>query len=100
MFAHTQLAARDDASDAGFQLTEIATDTAGITGRPSSVMTQVDPRIAHIAKWLLSVGDAVAVADVDNDGLQDVFLTHPLKDARDRVALYRNLGGFTINTSA
>ena len=46
-----------------------------------ALLDEVDPAIAHIAKWLLSVGDAVAAADVDGDGLQDIFLTHPLKDA-------------------
>ncbi|MDQ6685612.1 MAG: CRTAC1 family protein, partial [Pseudomonadota bacterium] len=42
----------------------------------------------------LSVGDAVAVADVDNDGLQDIFLTYPLKDVGSRAGLYKNLGNF------
>jgi hypothetical protein len=92
--AHAQLAMHEGAFDTDFQLVEVKADEAGIRGRPGTVMNEVDPRIAHIAKWLLSVGDAVAVADVDNDGLQDVFLTHSLKDARDRVALYRNLGNF------
>ncbi|HWU43120.1 MAG TPA: CRTAC1 family protein, partial [Bdellovibrio sp.] len=52
----------------------------------------LDPRIQHIAKWILSVGDAVAVADVDNDGLPDVFLTNMVKEKSQRAALYRNLG--------
>jgi enediyne biosynthesis protein E4 len=77
-----------------FALEEISTLGAGITSRQGNVLAQVDPRIAHIAKWMLSVGDAVAVADVNNDGLQDIFLTYPLKDAADRAALYRNLGNF------
>jgi Na+-translocating ferredoxin:NAD+ oxidoreductase RnfD subunit len=59
----------------------------------SDLLTKVDPRIAHIAKWPLSVGDAVAVGDYDGDGRQDVFLTYPLKRPQDRNALYRNLGG-------
>ena len=67
---------------------------SGTADRRAAVLERVDARIAHIAKWLLSVGDAVAVADVDNDGLQDLFLTNSLKDPRDRAALYRNLGGF------
>ena len=72
----------------------------GISSRPGNVLESVDPRIAPIAKWLLSVGDAVAVADVDNDGLPDLFLTYPLKDGRDRAALYRNLGGFRFERIA
>ncbi|MGZ3772812.1 MAG: FG-GAP-like repeat-containing protein [Pseudobdellovibrionaceae bacterium] len=52
----------------------------------------LDPRIQHVAKWILSVGDAAAVADVDNDGYQDVFLTNMAKKKSQRAALYRNLG--------
>lgn len=75
-----------------FQLTEIPALEAGVTSRQGDIFKRVDPRIAHISKWVLSVGDAGAVADVDNDGLQDFFLTYPLKDANDRAALYRNIG--------
>lgn len=84
----------DEAAAPGFELVEIDPRQAGIQSRPSQVLNEVDPRIAHVAKWVLSVGDAVAVADVDNDGLQDLFLTYPLKAAGDRAALYRNLGNF------
>lgn len=58
-----------------------------------TVLTDIDPRIQHVGKWVLSVGDAAAVADVDGDGLQDLFLTRPMKQAADRCTLYRNLGG-------
>lgn len=85
-------------ADAGylpnFTLTEVSAQAAGIESRRGQVLQSVDPRIANVAKWLLSVGDAVAVADVDNDGLQDIFLTYPLKDDGSRAGLYRNLGGF------
>ncbi len=76
-----------------FTLTEIKAEAAGIASRPGQVLQSVDPRIAPVAKWLLSVGDAVAVADIDNDGLQDIFLSYPLKDDGSRAGLYRNLGG-------
>lgn len=77
-----------------FALHSVDSAAAGIQSRQGDVLQRVDPRIAHIAKWMLSVGDAVAVADVDNDGLPDFFVTYPLKDSRDRAALYRNLGNF------
>ncbi len=91
---HGNLTASEGVFDVDFRLVEVDAATTGIVGRPSDMLERVDPRIHHIAKWLLSVGDAVAVADVDNDGLPDLFLTHSLKDPRDRAALYRNLGGF------
>ncbi len=68
--------------------------------RMSHTLEQVDPRIAHIAKWVLSVGDAVAVGDYDDDGLVDFFCTYPLKEAQFRNALYRNRGDFTFERVA
>lgn len=88
------LVAADDTLAPNFTLTEVSAEAAGIQSRPGRVLQSVDPRIANVAKWLLSVGDAVAVADVDNDGLQDLFLTYPLKDDTSRAGLYRNLGNF------
>ena len=64
----------------------------GIHTEMSDVLTRVDPRLAHIAKWVLSVGDAVAVGDFDGDGTLDLFLTNMLKRPEDRGALYRGLG--------
>lgn len=63
-------------------------------GTMGDTLTRVDPRIAHVAKWVLSVGDAAAVGDFDNDGLPDVFLTYPLKQADQRNTLLNNLGNF------
>jgi hypothetical protein len=83
-----------------FTLVEVQAAVAGITSRQGDIFEKVDPRIAHIAKWMLSVGDAVAVADVDNDGLQDIFVTYPLKAAEDRAALYHNLGNFRFERVA
>ena len=77
-----------------FALAKIDVDTSGFGAAPSDILTQVDPRLAHVGKWLMSIGDAVAVADVNNDGLQDVFLTYPLKAREYRAALYINMGNF------
>lgn len=86
--------AKDAQQLAGFQLNAIPSEHTRLLANPSTVLTEVDPRVAHIAKWILSIGDAVAVTDFDQDGLQDVFLTYPLKHSEDRAALYRNTGDF------
>jgi hypothetical protein len=57
-----------------------------------TVLTDIDPRLQHVGKWILSVGDAAAVADVDGDGFQDLFLTRPMKRTKDRCTLFRNTG--------
>lgn len=73
-----------------FHLDRVPASAAGLSSKPSDLLERVDPRIQHVAKWILSVGDAVAVGDYDSDGRPDLFLTNPLK--QDRGALYRNLG--------
>jgi len=81
------------AVDPGFRLVEIPSATSGIhvVIDPTS-LDLVDPRLRHIAKWLLSVGSSAAVADVDGDGGEDVLLTSPLAIATDRVGLWLNRG--------
>ena len=61
-----------------------------------TVLTDIDPRLQHVGKWILSVGDAAAVADVDNDGLQDLFLTRPMKRIGERCTLFRNTGNLVF----
>lgn len=53
---------------------------------------RLDPRVKSVAKFLLN-GESASVADVDGDGLQDLFLTNSLKSDEERCALYRNIGG-------
>lgn len=94
VFFYKQLFAVADVIDPGFQLVEINSESAGIRSRPGTALQDVDPRVAHVAKLVLAVGDAVAVADVNNDGRQDIFLTYPLKTAADRAALYLYKGNY------
>jgi hypothetical protein len=53
-----------------------------------------------VAKWILSVGASVEAADVDEDGRVDLLFTNPLGAPRDRVALFRNVGGFRFERVA
>ncbi len=81
-------------NDPGFELIDVPPSISGIDSQMSDVMSQVDPRVQHFAKWMMSIGDAIAIGDFDNDGLPDIFLTNPLKRPEDRNVLYRNLGNF------
>jgi hypothetical protein len=81
-------------SNPGFALVEVPEQVSGVHWEMSNVLSEVDPRVQHFAKWVMSIGDAVAVGDFDNDGLPDLFITNPLARSEDRNALYRNLGDY------
>ncbi len=77
-----------------FQLERLFPEYTGLNGEKSDILEQTDPRIRHIAKWMLSVGDAVAVADVNLDDEPDLYLTQTLKSPEWRGKLYLNQGSF------
>jgi hypothetical protein len=82
-------------AEPGFRLEEIPPSASGIQPlMDPGALELVDPRLGHVAKWILSVGASVSAADVDRDGRVDLFVTSPLARPADRVALYRNLGDF------
>lgn len=92
----TVLAPLDAPAEVGFKLERVDVKHAGLSHEMGTTLTEVDPRLHHIAKWVLSVGDAIVTGDIDGDGFTDVLLTHPLARASDRVGLYRNRGDFTF----
>jgi hypothetical protein len=87
-------------SEYPFQLNPISSEHSGLVSKKSDLLNQVDSRVAHVAKWVLSVGDAVATADVNNDGLKDIFLTQILKDTSSKAKLYLNKGNFKFQKLA
>jgi len=62
------------------------------------LLDTVDPRVQHMGKWILAITDGVAVADVDNDGLLDIFFTNGHKSPEDRSILFKNLGDFKFKS--
>ena len=87
-------------ADPVFRLAAVPPAHSGMDARLGNLLTEVDPRIQHVAKWLLSAGDAVAAGDYDNDGLLDLFVTNLLKDQSQRNILYRNRGDFRFERVA
>jgi Na+-translocating ferredoxin:NAD+ oxidoreductase RnfD subunit len=79
---------------------EIPAERAGIHPKMGNLFDRLDPRVQHVAKWLLSIGDSVAVADVDQDGRVDLFFTFPLKADDERCSLYLNRGDFRFERLA
>jgi len=65
-----------------------------IDSRFEDAYLRLDPRLHNIAKYLASIGDAVAAGDFDGDGRVDLYFTHAFKRDEDRSALYRNMGDF------
>ncbi|CAN5430573.1 hypothetical protein BH10BDE1_BH10BDE1_05040 [soil metagenome] len=78
-----------------FKFVKIPAEVSGFNFDASGDLVQkVDPRAQHIAKWLLAETESIAVADVDGDGRQDVFVTQPMKAADGRALLFLNRGDY------
>lgn len=76
------------------QYEKVSPTSSGIDPVMGKTLERVDPRIQHLAKWLMSVGDSVAAGDVNNDGLMDLYFSFPLKTDEHRSSLYINKGDF------
>lgn len=81
----------------GFNFVKVEAESLGILSTPGKTLEQVDPRVEHLSKWIMAQGDGVAVADVDNDGDQDIFVSYPLKTPEARTAIYLNNGDFSFS---
>lgn len=90
----------DPESAGGLKFELIPPAHSGISYEKSNVLEEVAPRLRHIAKWLLSVGDSVAAADVDLDGRQDLFFTQSLKSKAWQAKLHLNKGGYRFEKTA
>ncbi len=77
-----------------FSFEQVVPETSDFAFSKGDIIEAVDPRVQHMGKWILAITDGVAVADVNNDGLMDVFFNNPHKSAKDRNALFINKGNF------
>ncbi len=71
----------------GFELTEVAAD-AGLAFQHG--IPRFDAKLDHIMPQIASMGAAVAVADFDRDGWNDLYVSNSAEGSANR--LYRNLG--------
>jgi hypothetical protein len=79
----------------GFTLTESA-QAAGMAFTHEA--PTLDPKLAHIMPQVASMGAALAVADVDADGHNDLYVTNSKEGSKNR--LYRNRGDGTFEEIA
>lgn len=79
----------------GFYLQE-ATEEFGIEF--THVRPELDDKIEHINPQIASVGASVSVADVNNDGLQDLYFTN--SEYGEQNALFINRGDGTFDERA
>jgi enediyne biosynthesis protein E4 len=86
------LVTADSSTELRFE--EVSASKTGIDPEVGDLYARLDPRVQHVAKWLIGIGDSVASADIDGDGLQDLFFTFPLKSDLDRCSFYLNNGDF------
>jgi hypothetical protein len=75
---------------------EDVTGQAGVATAHANRVFEND--YAHIMSGYTALGAAVAVADFDGDGFDDIFVTDSAADGRNR--LYRNNGDFTFTDVA
>lgn len=75
---------------------DLATPARGIDFRHERAT--FDPKLKNIMPWITAGGAAVAVADFDNDGLDDFYVTTSKEDAPN--GLFKNLGNFKFKNVA
>jgi hypothetical protein len=79
----------------GFHLTESA-HAAGLSFTHEG--PTLDPKLAHIMPQVASMGAALAVADVDADGRNDLYVTNSKEGSKNR--FFRNRGDGTFEEIA
>ncbi len=77
-----------------FKMNLIPSTQTSFNFQEGEMLKILDPRVQHMGKWITAITDGVATADVNNDGLIDVFFTNAHKSKEDRGALFLNRGDF------
>tara|TARA_R110002072_G_scaffold276051_1_gene437324 strand:+ start:52820 stop:55588 length:2769 start_codon:yes stop_codon:yes gene_type:complete len=77
-----------------FSFERISAEQSGLKFDKGEIFEQVDPRVQHMGKWILAITDGVALSDVNNDGLLDIFMTNGHKRKDQRNMFFINQGNF------
>ena len=78
----------------GFTFKQHGIQTTNLDFKKGELLESVDPRVAHMGKWILAITDGIAVGDINQDGLLDILMNNAHKSAEDRNALFLNQGNF------
>jgi len=83
-----------EGKDINFNFKEQLPEQTSINHQYGGVLNLFDPKLQHISRLLIPIGDSVASGDINNDGLIDLLFTAPMKQSTDRNSLYLNKGNF------
>lgn len=73
----------------------VSAEQSGLTAdKKGNLIEQLDPRIQHIAKWLVAETEGIAAGDINGDGLLDLFASQSLKEESEKAVLYINRGDY------
>ncbi|MCP4914834.1 MAG: hypothetical protein GY909_17075 [Oligoflexia bacterium] len=81
-----------------FKFERITAEHSGLIFDKGDIFEQVDPRVQHMGKWILAITDGVALSDVNNDGLLDIFMTNGHKRKDQRNMFFINKGDFKFES--
>lgn len=80
----------------GLSFKQIPASQIGVQSKRGYLLDSADARVAHVSKWVLSVGDGVYTSDLNGNGYSDLLFIQPLKSTDNQVTLLLNQGDFNF----